>query len=411
MTIDYQKAWAGLNERQQKYMLLIYEADQENEKEWNGRDWQSRPKKSAAEWRWLMYDDVNVYNPLRPKLLKAKLIDEGTGSTFEALERRGYIQTQYRKPLGYESNPLQESFLHVCITALGRKLVRANLGYIPPSKPKKGQLQYYHWAVMAVLYKAHVEERHVKRGTNTYDDVYLSWNGFLRLRDYSPEPLAIELQLQGGRYREYTAIITGAGIRHYEKNYTEYKELYPEVETTEPLGIAPPQFEILLPKEHDKQKKSLINEFRQYAGSYFPEDYFWKDEPEGFEQKYGITFWNIRGLLGKYSVLPPKYPQFIALCEFAKIDPGAYPAVLALYPLPGSGREKFAQTMIEISKEWFEGRYAYKPRELKQMGRWTWEQLRHGRPMSEALFLELCQWLELNPLEFPEMNSQRTSLK
>jgi hypothetical protein len=69
-----------------------------------------------------------VSSTLYTKLYLRKLIDEGTGSTFNALESRGFITCKYtwkRRDGGREA---LERFLMLQITPAGRKLVRSATG-------------------------------------------------------------------------------------------------------------------------------------------------------------------------------------------------------------------------------------------------------------------------------------------
>lgn len=91
--------WDDLNTRQQAYLTAIFDQDQENERneqsQWS-RGGRPRP---AIEWRWMFYGlrpDLGIESPLRARLRATHQIDEGTGSTFEALAERGLILVQYR---------------------------------------------------------------------------------------------------------------------------------------------------------------------------------------------------------------------------------------------------------------------------------------------------------------------------
>ncbi len=105
--------WSDLNERQQQYMLIIYEHDQIQES--NAKSLMRFYQRSipADQWRWIeysgMYDD-NSY--LKRDLKKAKLVDSGTGSTFEALRERGLILVKY------------DASVLIRLTTPGRALVR-----------------------------------------------------------------------------------------------------------------------------------------------------------------------------------------------------------------------------------------------------------------------------------------------
>jgi hypothetical protein len=69
-----------------------------------------------------------VGSTLYTKLYLRKLIDEGTGSTFNALESRGFIKCKYTWKRRDGSREALERFLMLQITPAGRKLVRSATG-------------------------------------------------------------------------------------------------------------------------------------------------------------------------------------------------------------------------------------------------------------------------------------------
>ncbi len=74
-----------LNPRQQTYLTLVYELDQAQEaniKQMGARgEWVSTP---ASVWRWVPYNAAGA--ALLRKIEDAGYRDEGTGSTFAALD-------------------------------------------------------------------------------------------------------------------------------------------------------------------------------------------------------------------------------------------------------------------------------------------------------------------------------------
>ena len=121
-------SWAGLNKRQQEYLQAVYEVDQEQEAG-EGRAWtRGRQSLPAREWRWVEYGTFyGIHTLLKMKIFLRNLQDEETGSTFEALERRGLITCKYtwkRK----NGEQVDERLLMVQITKEGRKLVRSATG-------------------------------------------------------------------------------------------------------------------------------------------------------------------------------------------------------------------------------------------------------------------------------------------
>lgn len=88
--------WDSLNSRQQAYMRIIYLTDQIQER--NAKSLMRREMRSipADRWRWIEYADLYVgHTPFKQRLLEAGLVDQGTGSTFEALRDRGLILIKY----------------------------------------------------------------------------------------------------------------------------------------------------------------------------------------------------------------------------------------------------------------------------------------------------------------------------
>jgi hypothetical protein len=120
-------AWADLNETYERW-------------QWT-RGGRPRP---ASEWRWIFYGifaETGDDSPLRRRLKAARLVDPGTGSTFQAMEKRGYIQCRY------EGDPVDPT-VHIQITTKGRKLVREATGQKADRLPA-GQLPEWHWRVLA----------------------------------------------------------------------------------------------------------------------------------------------------------------------------------------------------------------------------------------------------------------------
>src|ERR1700730_13788566 len=104
----------NLNESQQQYLQAVYEVDQAQEDAIKGLgargQWNSTP---ASEWRWMPYNAAGA--ALLHRIEDAGYRDEGTGSTFAALERRGLVLCKY------EPGSLGGPILFVQITKAGRK--------------------------------------------------------------------------------------------------------------------------------------------------------------------------------------------------------------------------------------------------------------------------------------------------
>ena len=80
-------SWADLNERQQKYLTAIYQADQEVEAAEHSRWSRGGRPREASEWRWMLYVNLDGHDlPVKRHLVATQQISEGTGSTLEALD-------------------------------------------------------------------------------------------------------------------------------------------------------------------------------------------------------------------------------------------------------------------------------------------------------------------------------------
>src|SRR6266567_8785744 len=114
-----------INKDNYREMQAIYETDQEQEAEERGMWERGGIPRPAREWRWMEYGVFyGIGSTLYTKLYLRKLIDEGTGSTFNALEKRGYIKCKYTHTRR-NGNRMFDSFLMLQITKEGRALVRS----------------------------------------------------------------------------------------------------------------------------------------------------------------------------------------------------------------------------------------------------------------------------------------------
>src|SRR5262249_18716917 len=126
-------------------LRCIYHQDQIQERyeKWrSAREWTHLP---AKEWRRIEYADTYAgYTPIKQALIDEKLVDQGTGSTFQALEKRGYITVAWISP--------RNTTVHIWLTAKGRKLVRDSLDIQTPKALKTGQLREWHWRALCRAY-------------------------------------------------------------------------------------------------------------------------------------------------------------------------------------------------------------------------------------------------------------------
>ena len=102
---------------------------------------------------WMEYGVFNgVGSTLYTKLYLRKLIDEGTGSTFNALESRGFITCKYTRTRRNGERTF-DSFLMLQITKEGRALVRTATGAKAYRPGAPGILQEWHWKALAEAWK------------------------------------------------------------------------------------------------------------------------------------------------------------------------------------------------------------------------------------------------------------------
>lgn len=165
------------------------------------------------------------------------IIDEGTGSTFTALERRGLIEYRER----YEPNIISlKPLTSVRLTRKGRKEARSLLGESAPKKLPKGTLREWHWNALALLYEAGGELDSSQSVSGCYGGI--GWKTWLRLRDYYDTGKG--LVKEHSRFvwrpdrkesdRVYAIRLTESGREFYEQNWEKYRELYPNVEAPQP---------------------------------------------------------------------------------------------------------------------------------------------------------------------------------
>lgn len=233
-------SWDELNERQQKYLQVIYEVDQDQEQYERSMWTRGGTPRKASVWRWMDYATLDGGDTqLKSRLRSNKLINEGTGSTFEALERRGLIKCRYsyktRDGIPVLMAP-GESILAVQITPAGRKLVREATGE-KPVRMVPGTLQEWHWIALAKAYKARPQGLK-SEVTGRYGNI--GWGTWLRLREYKAGDLVKEHEVRRGKrpdgwyYTDYYIRLTPFGEQYYRDNWQRYREMYPDVDAPEP---------------------------------------------------------------------------------------------------------------------------------------------------------------------------------
>jgi len=236
-------SWADLNERQREYMQAIYETDQEQEADERGAWTRGGRPRPAHEWRWMEYGVFNgVGSTLYTKLYLRKLIDEGTGSTFNALEARGLIKCKYTYKRRDSDRETLERFLMLQITKEGRALVRSATGAKAYRPGAPGVLKEWHWKAMVEAWKAR------PAGVQDENGYYghIGWNTWLRLRDYKAGALVeeystwtqVQRNTHGQTWPESRPVawirLTPFGEEFYYEHWQRYRELYPDVDAPDP---------------------------------------------------------------------------------------------------------------------------------------------------------------------------------
>lgn len=201
--------WNALNARQRAYLQAIYEIDQQQEAYERGSYARGERSRPAAEWRQIEYGFLPGFPPVPSQLYEAierlGLRDEGTGSTFNALEARKLITCHY---------PGRKADMSVVLTALGRRVVRAGIGELPPLRPSKDMLKDWAWKHLARLYGAGESGiAEYRFGFKTLD--------YLRGRNLISE--------QSGM-----VMLSTTGWQHYEEHWSMYRELYPQIDAPPP---------------------------------------------------------------------------------------------------------------------------------------------------------------------------------
>lgn len=246
----------ALNERQWTYMEALYYADQKAE-EVNRSAWSRWEKpRPASEWRWIAYDHgpLGEDSDLQAELRRAGVLDPGAGSTWAALAGRGLVLL--RRPhvpvdLGIASGYVQ--VVDVQITREGRRLIRERLGEKAPRQVPAGTLREWHWRALVLAYRCgeYGVPRCLKRdmvaaaeqGKIPSDDPWgtpdyggMSWDTWLRLRDYKAGALAEEFVAgwrpipQSSPESIYRIRLTSFGREYCRREHARYRRLYPDVD-------------------------------------------------------------------------------------------------------------------------------------------------------------------------------------
>ena len=232
-TADPAAIWQALNDRQRAYLECAYQVDQEREAA-EGRAWaRGGRRRPAADWRWLRYGhEWGGASALLRRVQDRGLADAGAGSTWAALARHGLVERR-NSPSGVDA-------LDVCLTPLGRRVVRSATGEHPHAgtrrrRPAAGQLQEWQWRGLALAYAAG-NAGLPKPDGGQYGG--LPWRStWLRLRDWRGGGL-VEEYVADSRYNpatgttthQYALRLTPRGRAYYVQEWATYRALYPNVD-------------------------------------------------------------------------------------------------------------------------------------------------------------------------------------
>lgn len=226
--------WGDLNQRQQSYLRIIYEYDQAQERNEQLRAALDKRSRPADQWRWIEYADAYAgHTRFKQRLIDEKLVDHGTGSTFEALRERELILVKY------------DVSIYIRLTTKGRRLVRQALNIQGPTTLPPGTLREWHWKALVYAYKA--GERGIKEWPRGIGHMTVR-----RLEEYrvkgEDRPLIGWVEVPCEPYMRkrwpgdegylttvrHVLRITPFGLQYYRENWQRYQGLYPGVDAPEP---------------------------------------------------------------------------------------------------------------------------------------------------------------------------------
>lgn len=238
--------WKALNERQRVYLREAFALDQETEAGIASRrahGWFDEPP--ASVWRWLRYGYVHALDDpsdLALRLTRQGFTDEGTGSTWQALARRGLVLTRY------VPHPVlqREQLLEVRLTPLGRRVVRAGDPAAATPKRPAGALTEYQWRQLVRVVEAMPAGLPYRPcGYEGIGDTTLR-----RLSEGRDGALVEEVDPETGEKPrwgwadERAALrLTARGRAYYAAHHARYRALYPDVAAPAPETATPPESE------------------------------------------------------------------------------------------------------------------------------------------------------------------------
>jgi hypothetical protein len=249
-----------LNDRQRQYLLAAYQTDQQAEQE-RKRDYLrgTTDRRPASEWRWLPYGCWEHWpgrppTPLREQLASrdAKLISEGTGSTWRALAQRGLLEVEDQLPYIIAGLPpaMHYQLPHIRLTPAGRKLARQLTGEVRAPKPTK-VLARATWQLLAQLWHRHPNATHQV-------PAYASGEVFSRLERSAPAQKVLGQANQERLVEGWpTYGLTTVGRIYYHQYFKANTAAHPDVAASDP-GPLPAELLITL-EQLDEQARRLVH--------------------------------------------------------------------------------------------------------------------------------------------------------
>jgi transcriptional regulator with XRE-family HTH domain len=225
--------WEGLNARQQHYLSCVFALDQEAEQVQRANRAPGGRRIAAAEWRLMTLSlgapaSVVGYTDLQRRLRGVGVHDPGAGSSVAALRRRGLIRVYHDRVFLDGIGEVARN--RVEMTRNGRLVARAALGVERETGPAAPLLSRWLWQIVvrvAVAGARGVDGSLSGRGPH-YLAVGQSPGGKVRSRGF------IVLRLPDGvTHGPHRWLLTDAGRQHVIDYLDTYRELYPDVDTSE----------------------------------------------------------------------------------------------------------------------------------------------------------------------------------
>ncbi|MER5302165.1 hypothetical protein ABT039_22280 [Streptomyces lasiicapitis] len=216
-----QALWEALNERQQRFLSIIYALDQAAEADHAAAGARGAyDKRPATQWRQIdfthePYDrDLFGITELQRHLEHEGHHNQGNGATVKVLVNHGLVEQDMRGTRMGVVHTLR-------LTREGRAVYRAGTG--SGGRTATVDLTGRAWQVLGALWAAHQQGKPLNwTYSTTIEHVLIAKHG-----------LAERAESQLG-YR-----ITASGRVYYRSHWTEYAGTYPEINTPHPDGVQP----------------------------------------------------------------------------------------------------------------------------------------------------------------------------